>query len=106
MNWVSEVSTEDENEVARLRELNGELEESIKRCRAILNDCRKRLAANTNVLEAPESDEERRLTIAQGSNSKGGVRPDKGQSGYQCRGGPEQLAGTAKDMFQWANEAR
>lgn len=55
------VSIENENEVARLRELNSELESSIKRCRVILNDCRKRLAANTNAPESPESDEESRL---------------------------------------------
>jgi hypothetical protein len=55
------VSTDDENEVARLKELNSELESSIKRCRAILNDCRKRLAANTNELESPERDEDSRL---------------------------------------------
>jgi hypothetical protein len=52
------VSDEDENEIARLRELNSELESSIKRCRAILSDCRKRLAANTNVPEALKKDEE------------------------------------------------
>jgi hypothetical protein len=51
------VSTEDENEVARLKELNGELEDSIKRCRAILNDCRERLAANTNAPDPSERDE-------------------------------------------------
>jgi hypothetical protein len=52
------VSNEDENEIARLKELNSELENSIKRCRAILNDCRKRLAANTNAPEPPKQDEE------------------------------------------------
>ena len=61
MDWVSEVSTEDENEIARLRELNSELGDSIKRCRTILSDCRKRLAANTNAPESPERDEESRL---------------------------------------------
>ncbi|QNP46231.1 hypothetical protein H9L14_03055 [Sphingomonas sediminicola] len=47
--------------MARLRELNSELEDSIKRCRAILNDCRKRLAANTNSPDPSEKDEESRL---------------------------------------------
>jgi hypothetical protein len=51
------VSSEDKSEIARLKELNSELESSIKRCRAILNDCRKRLAANTNAPERPEGDE-------------------------------------------------
>jgi hypothetical protein len=55
------VSIDGENEVARLKELNSELESSIKRCRAILNDCRKRLAANTNAPEPSEKDEEGRL---------------------------------------------
>ena len=55
------MSTEDENEIARLRELNSELGDSIKRCRTILSDCRKRLAANTNAPESPERDEESRL---------------------------------------------
>jgi len=55
------VSTENENEVARLKELNSELESSLKRCRAILNDCRKKLAANTNAPESSEKGEENRL---------------------------------------------
>jgi hypothetical protein len=52
------VSTEDESEIARLKELNSELEISIKRCRAILNDCRRRLAANTNAPESSEEDDQ------------------------------------------------
>jgi hypothetical protein len=38
----------DKKEIAELRELNQELTESLRRCRAILHDCRDRLAANSN----------------------------------------------------------
>lgn len=52
----------DQNEeVARLEEVNRELRASLKRCRTILRDCRERLAANSNEDASPEEDEETRL---------------------------------------------
>ena len=52
----------DENEeVARLEEVNRQLSDSLKRCRRILRDCREMLAANSNDLARAEEDEEIRL---------------------------------------------
>lgn len=45
----------DKQKIAELQELNEELIASLGRCRAILNDCRERLAANSN--EAEENDD-------------------------------------------------
>ena len=51
----------DQNEeIARLQELNTELTESLNRCRRILRDCREMLAANSNNV-TPEEDEETRV---------------------------------------------
>jgi len=49
----------DDEERAKLKRLNEELSVSLKRCRALLKDCRSRLAANSNELhsQADEDDE-------------------------------------------------
>lgn len=39
---------DDKQEIAELRELNDKLSASLDRCRSILDDCRQRLAANSN----------------------------------------------------------
>jgi hypothetical protein len=39
-----------------LEQINAELKESLKNCRAILRDCQERLAANSNDAE-PDSDQ-------------------------------------------------
>lgn len=52
----------DQNEeVARLEEVNSELKASLARCRRILRDCQERLAANSNDDAPPEEDEETRV---------------------------------------------
>jgi hypothetical protein len=38
----------DNQEIAKLRELNEELSESLERCHALLEDCRSKLGANSN----------------------------------------------------------
>ena len=53
--------TDQNEEVARLEELNRQLSESLSRCRRILRDCRESLAANSNNIPPPEEDEETRL---------------------------------------------
>lgn len=54
------MSDQDE-EIARLQELNGELAESLNRCRRILRDCREMLAANSNDVGPLADDEETRV---------------------------------------------
>ena len=44
----------DKQEIAELRELNEKLTAGLKRCRTILDDCRNRLAANSNEADDPE----------------------------------------------------
>jgi hypothetical protein len=52
----------DQNEeIARLQELNSELAESLNRCRRIVRDCREALAANSNDPHSLEDDEETRV---------------------------------------------
>jgi hypothetical protein len=48
---------DDKQEIAELSELNQELTAGIKRCRTILNDCRERLAANSNEIGDPDKSE-------------------------------------------------
>jgi len=47
---------QDNQEVAHLSRVNAELSASLKRCRVLLDDCRSRLAANSNDPEVPDSD--------------------------------------------------
>jgi hypothetical protein len=44
----------DNKEVARLERVNAELAESLKRCRALLLDCKVKLAANSNDVVEPD----------------------------------------------------
>jgi hypothetical protein len=45
---------EKSEEVARLERLNGELQDSLGRCRELLRECREKLAANGNDRERPK----------------------------------------------------
>jgi hypothetical protein len=38
----------DDEEVGRLKQVNADLTASLKRCRVLLDDCRSKLAANSN----------------------------------------------------------
>ena len=51
----------DEQEFEALKRVNAELTHSLERCRALLDDCRSKLAANSNEPELPDEDEESRL---------------------------------------------
>lgn len=42
---------DDKQKIAELRDLNEKLTASLVRCRTILNDCRERLAANSNEVD-------------------------------------------------------
>ena len=48
----------DNLETAHLEQVNAELRQSLKRCRVLLDDCRARLAANSNEPETANQDEE------------------------------------------------
>lgn len=52
---------EDREEAAHLDRMNAELERSLKRCRRLLFDCRSQLAANSNLPELLDEDDEKRL---------------------------------------------
>lgn len=49
---------QDEREIARLEQLNADLSHSLQRCRALLKDCRSRIAANFNAEARAEQEEE------------------------------------------------
>ena len=49
---------QDNQETAHLAELNAELTRSLKRCRVLLEDCRAKLAANSNEPESANEDED------------------------------------------------
>lgn len=53
---------EDKQEIAELDALNDQLSASIDRCRFLLDDCRSKLAANSNEKGAAEDDEVRQRT--------------------------------------------
>ena len=46
----------DNRDMAHLREVNAELRQSLKRCRVLLDDCRAKLAANSNEPESANED--------------------------------------------------
>jgi hypothetical protein len=48
----------DNEQVAHLSEVNAELKASLKRCRVLLDDCRSKLAANSNDPESGNDDAE------------------------------------------------
>jgi hypothetical protein len=48
----------DSQDVSHLREVNAELTRSLKRCRVLLDDCRAKLAANSNDPTAFDNDDE------------------------------------------------
>ena len=55
MKAIFSVSNQDDKQqIAELRELNEELTAGLRRCRTILEDCRHRLAANSNEVDDPE----------------------------------------------------
>lgn len=49
---------DDKQDVAELEQLNAELTQSLARCRKLLFDCRSQLAANTNMPELLDDDED------------------------------------------------
>jgi hypothetical protein len=49
---------QDSEEINHLSEVNAELTRSLKRCRVLLEDCRAKLAANSNDPESANEDEE------------------------------------------------
>lgn len=56
---ISMSNQQDEREIAHLERLNADLSQSLQRCRALLKDCRSRLAANSNdETHPPEQAEE------------------------------------------------
>jgi hypothetical protein len=48
------MTDDDKREIARLEQVNEHLEDSLQRCRELLNDYRSKLAANVN--DAPAAD--------------------------------------------------
>lgn len=52
---------DDKEEILLLRLVNDELTNSLARCRFMLNDCKAKLAANSNDALSPEEDEDTRL---------------------------------------------
>jgi hypothetical protein len=48
---------QDNQETARLAQVNAELTRSLKRCRVLLEDCRAKLAANSNEPESANEDD-------------------------------------------------
>lgn len=51
----------DDQEFEGLKQVNAELTHSLERCRALLDDCRSKLAANSDEPELVDEDEETRL---------------------------------------------
>jgi hypothetical protein len=49
---------QDNEEIAQLRQVNADLTRSLKRCRVILDDCRAKLAANSNDPTAFDNDDD------------------------------------------------
>jgi hypothetical protein len=49
---------QDNQEVAHLKRVNADLTASLKRCRVLLDDCRSKLAANSNEPQPSASDYE------------------------------------------------
>ena len=49
---------QDNQETLHLAEVNAELTRSLKRCRVLLEDCRAKLAANSNEPESANEDED------------------------------------------------
>jgi hypothetical protein len=49
---------QDNPEIAHLAKVNAELTRSLKRCRVLLEDCRAKLAANSNEPETANEDDE------------------------------------------------
>lgn len=49
---------DDKQKIAHLEQVNEELEESLGRCREMLNDYRSKLAANVNDKADPDEDEQ------------------------------------------------
>jgi len=49
---------QDNQEIAHLGQVNAELSRSLKRCRVLLEDCRAKLAANSNEPESANEDED------------------------------------------------
>jgi hypothetical protein len=52
---------QDNSEIARLLEVNVDLTRSLDRCRELVNDCRSKLAANSNepmLPDHPDNDDE------------------------------------------------
>ena len=47
----------DNQEVSHLTRVNAELSASLNRCRVLLDDCRSRLAANSNEPEVSDNDD-------------------------------------------------
>ena len=47
----------DNQDANQLSRVNAELTQSLKRCRLLLNECRSKLAANSNEPESLDSDE-------------------------------------------------
>jgi hypothetical protein len=54
----------DNQDTAHLNRVSGELSASLKRCRLLLDDCRSKLAANSNELEASENDDQKESDLA------------------------------------------
>lgn len=48
---------QDKQEIARLEQMNAELSKSLTRCRFLLDDCRSKLAANSNEQDLTQEDE-------------------------------------------------
>jgi hypothetical protein len=49
---------QDNQELAQLTQVNADLTASLKRCRVLLDDCRAKLAANSNEPETGANDDE------------------------------------------------
>jgi len=47
----------DNHDVNHLNRVNAELTQSLKRCRLLLNECRSKLAANSNEPEVSDNDD-------------------------------------------------
>ena len=49
---------QDTEEIARLTKVNAQLSRSLERCRELVNDCRSKLAANSNEPMAFDNDDD------------------------------------------------
>ena len=49
---------DDKQEIARLEQVNEQLEDSLERCRELLHEYRSKLAANTNTEVDPSEDDQ------------------------------------------------